>query len=123
VAFRVLCAQDVPDHATIARFRAESQDAFIGLFSQVLMIAGRAGLARLGTVAIDGTRIPANASIDANRGQAWFAEQAAAMIAEAEQVDAVENARADHGQDVDGDRIPPGLVDRSHRVERIREAG
>jgi transposase len=122
VAFRVLCAQDVPDHATIARFRAQCQDAFIGLFAQVLMIAGRAGLAHFGTVAIDGTRIPANASIDANRGRAWFAEQAATMIAEAEQIDALENARADQGEDVDGDRMPPGLVDRSHRVERIREA-
>jgi transposase len=90
VAFRVLCAQDVPDHATIARFRAQCQNAFIGLFAQVLMIAGRAGLAHFGTVAIDGTRIPANASIDANRGRAWFDEQAAAMIAEAEQIDVLE---------------------------------
>jgi hypothetical protein len=122
VAFRVLCAQDVPDHATVARFRAECQDAFIGLFAQVLMIAGRAGLAHFGTVAIDGTRIPANASIDANRGRAWFADQAAAVIAEAEQIDALENARADQGQEVDRDRMPPALVDRSHRVERIREA-
>jgi transposase len=44
VAFRVLCAQDVPDHCTIARFRAECQVAFTGLFTQVLMIAGHAGL-------------------------------------------------------------------------------
>jgi Transposase domain (DUF772)/Transposase DDE domain len=122
VAFRVLCAQDVPDHATIARFRAQHQDAFTDLFSQVLMIAGQAGLARFGTVAIDGTKIPANASIDANRGQAWFAEQAATMIAEAEHVDAVENARTDQDENLDGDRIPPSLVDRSHRIERIQEA-
>jgi transposase len=122
VAFRVLCAQDVPDHATIARFRAQCQDAFADLFSQVLMIAGQAGLARFGTVAIDGTKIPAYASIDANRGQAWFAEQAMTMIAEAEQADAIENSRTDQDENLDGDRIPPGLVDRSHRTERIREA-
>jgi transposase len=122
VAFRVLCAQDVPDHATIARFRALHQDAFADLFGQVLMIAGRAGLARFGTVAIDGTKIAANASIDANRGQAWFAEQATTMIAEAEHVDAIDNARAESDENPDGDRIPPGLVDRSHRMERIREA-
>jgi transposase len=121
VAFRVLCAQDVPEHATIARFRAEGQEAFLGLFSQVLMIAGRAGLGQFGTVAIDGTRIPANASIDANRGQAWFVEQAAAMLAEAAHVDAVETARADDG-DGDGDRMPAALVDRSHRAQRIRQA-
>jgi transposase len=122
VAFRVLCAQDIPDHATIARFRAQHQDAFADLFSQVLMIAGRTGLARFGTVAIDGTKIAANASIDANRGQTWFAEQAATMIAEAEQADAIDNARTDQDENFDGDRMPPGLVDRSRRTERIREA-
>ncbi len=122
VAFRVLCAQDVPDHATIARFRAQHEDAFADLFSQVLMIAGQAGLARFGTVAIDGTKIAANASIDANRGHAWFAEQAAAMITQAEHADAIDNAHADQDENLDGDRMPPELVDRSHRAERIREA-
>jgi transposase len=66
---------DVPDHATIARLRAQHQGAFAELFGQVLMIAGQAGLVRFGTVAIDGTKIAANASIDANRGQAWFADR------------------------------------------------
>ena len=61
VAFRVLCAQDVPDHCTVARFRADCQDAFASLFTHVLLIAGHAGLARFGTVAIDGTKIAANA--------------------------------------------------------------
>ena len=75
VAFRVLCAQDGPDHATIARFRAEHQDAFEVLFTQMLEVAATAGLARLGTVAIDGTKIPANASIDANRGREWLNQQ------------------------------------------------
>lgn len=122
IAFRVLCAQDVPDHATIARFRGQHQDAFAYLFSQVLMMAGRAGLARFGTVAIDGTKIAANASIDANRGQAWFDEQAAAMVAEAEHADAIDNARTDQDDNRDGDRIPARLVNRSHRIERIKEA-
>ena len=72
VAFRVLCAQDGPDHATIARFRAEANEVFTDMFSQVLMIAARAGLGRFGTVAIDGTKIRANASMDANRGREWF---------------------------------------------------
>jgi hypothetical protein len=102
-------------------FRAQHQDAFADLFSQVLMIAGRAGLARFGTVAIDGTKIAANASIDANRGRAWFAEQAAVMIAEAERADEVDSARSDQDGN-GGDRVPAGLIDRSHRMERIREA-
>jgi transposase len=67
VAFRVLCAQDVPDHAAIARFRAGCQEAFASLFVQVLLVAGKAGLARFGTVAIDGTKIAANASVAALR--------------------------------------------------------
>ena len=75
VAFRVLCAQDGPDHATIARFRADAQEAFSDLFSQVLTIAARAGLGRFGTVAIDGTKIRASASIDANRGREWFDQE------------------------------------------------
>ncbi len=77
VAFRVLRAQDGPDHATIARFRELAGNGFIDLLSQVLMIAERAGLARFGTVAIDGTKIAANASIDANRGKEWFDRQVA----------------------------------------------
>ena len=82
VAFRVLCAQDGPDHATIARFRVDAQEVFRELFAQVLMIAARAGLGRFGTVAIDGTKIKANASIDANRGREWFDQQAASMVAD-----------------------------------------
>jgi hypothetical protein len=121
VAFRVLCAQDPPDHTTIARFRAEAGAAFAGLFTQVLLVAARAGLARFGTVAIDGTKIAADASIDANRGGDWLAQQVTAMVSEAEQVDAAEDAAEDAG---DGravsDRVPgsPG----SGRQERIRAA-
>src|SRR3954452_6346501 len=142
VAFRVACAQDGPDHATIARFRAEHQDAFAGLFTEVLLVAAAAGLAHLGTVAIDGTKIPANASIDANRGQDWLEAQTQAqvcrIVTEAERVDAAEDAASrpagfngnrDDGDD-DGDddgggdceRVPARLRDRSHRVERIRQA-
>ncbi|MFZ2173077.1 MAG: transposase [Rhodococcus sp. (in: high G+C Gram-positive bacteria)] len=122
VAFRVLCAQDVPDHCTIARFRAECQDAFTGLFTQVLMIAGRAGLGKFGTVAIDGTKIPANASIDANRGHQWLSEQVAHMIADAEQTDTAENTRVAQREHRDGERVPDRLMDQSSRARRIREA-
>ena len=121
VAFRVLCAQDPPDHTTIARFRAEAGPAFAGLFTQVLLVAARAGLARFGTVAIDGTKIAANASIDANRGGDWLAQQVAAMVTEAEQVDAAEDAAedADDGTAV-GDRVPGSGG--SGRRQRIRAA-
>lgn len=123
VAFRVLCAQDGPDHTTIARFRADAADAFSDLFAQVLMIAARAGLGRFGTVAIDGTKIRANASIDANRGRRWFDQQVASMLADADRTDRAEDAAA---SETDGDdrpdRVPADFGDRSRRLERIRQA-
>jgi hypothetical protein len=123
VAFRVLCAQDGPDHATIARFRADAQQWFTDLFSQVLMVAARAGLGRFGTVAIDGTKIRANASLDANRGREWFDLHVADMIAEADRTDDVEDAAAlKSPDDHQPDRIPPDLGDRTRRRERIQQA-
>ena len=123
VAFRVLCAQDIPDHCTLARFRADCQDAFASLFTHVLLIAGHAGLARFGTVAIDGTKIAANASIDANRGAEWLAEEVDRMLIEAQQVDAVEDRAAGLGQlSGEGDRVPSGLADPQDRRARIRAA-
>jgi transposase len=122
VAFRVLCAQDGPDHATIARFRADARDAFTNLFSQVLMVAAEAGLGRFGTVAIDGTKIAANASIDANRGKEWFDRQAAGVVADAEDTDGAEDAVARDAPDAGLDRVPASLGDRARRAERIRLA-
>jgi transposase len=121
VAFRVLCAQDVPDHCTIARFRSDCQDVFESLFAQVLLIAARSGLARFGTVAIDGTKIAANASIDANRGHDWLERQVREMVTDAKAIDAVEDTSS--GSD-DGpeDRMPARLADQSSRRERIRAA-
>ena len=67
VAYRVVAANQQPDHATIARFRARHQDAIAGLFGQVLSLCVRAGLVDAGVIAIDGTKIAANASFFANR--------------------------------------------------------
>ena len=112
VAFRVLCAQVAPDHATIARFRAEHKAAFAALFTQVLQVTAAAGLVRLGTVAIDGTKIPANASIDANRGQQWLDEQVRQIVAEARQVDEAEEGTSAGGtaagSQPSGGADPPG---------------
>ena len=123
VAFRVLCAQDGPDHATIARFRAEAAEAFTDLFAQVLIVAARAGLGRFGTVAIDGTKIGANASLDANRGRAWFDQHVEDIVADADRTDEAENAAATTSADDDQpDRVPADLGDRTRRRERIRQA-
>lgn len=126
IAFKVACAGDIPDHTTIARFRAVSGEAFAGLFTQVLLIAAQAGLARFGTIAIDGTKIAANASIDANRGQDWFAQHAkgiaVGVIEEAQSVDAAEDALAAHGIVDDGDHVGGPLAANPGRAERIRRA-
>lgn len=91
VAFRVVAANQQPDHATIARFRANHETAIAGLFGQVLAVCARAGLLRPGLIAIDGTKLNANASRDAS----WTAEQIAAeILAEAEATDAAEDAEA-----------------------------
>jgi transposase len=96
VAYRVLCAQDPPDHTTIARFRAAHDEVFTDLFAQVLRLCSQAGLVAVGVIAIDGTKIAANASKSANRSQQWVTEQARRIaedaVAEAAAVDAAEDA-------------------------------
>jgi transposase len=122
VAFRVICAQDVPDHATVARFRREhfADPAAMGdLFAQVLVVAARAGLGKLGLIAIDGTKIAASASKDANRAEGRLRELAAVVVAEAEAVDAAEDELFG---DARGDELPAELADPKTRGERIRAA-
>lgn len=68
VAFRVLAGNLAPDHVTICRFRSEHQDAIAGLFGQVLALCAKAGMVSVGTIAVDGTRMAANASRDATVG-------------------------------------------------------
>ena len=86
IAFRIIAAGLAPDHVTIARFRRRHADALIGLFSQVLGLCKRAGLVRLGTVAIDGTKVRANASKERFAPVA----EAANLLAEAEARDVAE---------------------------------
>ncbi len=121
VAFRVVCAGDIPDHTKIARFRKDHQDVFEDVFAQVLAVAARAGLAKFETVAIDGTKIAANASMDANRDADWFRrEEIAKIIAEARAVDEAEDT--EHGPDDRGDGTPPQLRDPTRRKARIAAA-
>lgn len=117
-AIRLLCASDAPDHCTIARFRKAHVDRFEDVFAQVLVLCARAGMGRLGTVAIDGTKIAANASIDASHREGWFREQAKKITAEADALDAAEDA--EFGPDARGDELPGELADPRTRAERIR---
>jgi transposase len=124
VAYRVLCAQDPPDHTTIARFRAEHDGAFTDVFAQVLRLCAQAGLVQVGVIAIDGTKIAANASKSANRSQQWVREQARriaeAAVSEAAAVDAAEDAaEAAAGP---GAGPPPELGTRAGRAAAIKKA-
>jgi transposase len=119
VAFRVICAQDVPDHSTIARFRQDNTAAVESLFVQVLELAGEAGLGRVGVVALDGTRLAANASHQANRRRSWLREQVAMMMAEAEQAD--EQDDAEFGEE-NPSRVDPQWANPRTRQARIAAA-
>jgi transposase len=115
VAYRVLCAQDPPDHTTIARFRAAHDEAFTDLFAQVLRLCAEAGMVRVGVVSIDGTKIAANASKSANRSQQWVREHARqiaeAAISEAVAVDAAEDAAEASGAANPYSQLPAELGD------------
>lgn len=120
IAFRVICAQDPPDHTTIARFRCLHQDSVEQLFGQVLMLCARAGLGRVGVVAVDGTKIAANASIAANRAEDSLRRAAARIVAEAAEIDAAEDAAL--GEQGDPGKVPAAWSDPKTRGARIREA-
>jgi transposase len=83
VAFRVICANLVPDHGTIARFRADHEVAIEAVFVDILRLCAGAGLASLGLIAIDGTKIGADAALDANRSGTAIRSEVARILAEA----------------------------------------
>lgn len=117
VAFRVIAANQQPDHATIARFRATHETAIAALFGQVLALCSRQGLLRPGLVAIDGTRMVANASKEANRTAEQVAEQ---ILAEAAATDASEDAHDTDGTGSSDGGSDEGIGPRSGRRERLR---
>ena len=116
VAYRVIAAGRVPDHATIARFRARHQDALAALFTQVLGLCVEAGIASAAVVAMDGTKLAADASGHRNESHEEIARE---ILEEAGRIDAAEDAV--HGSRR-GDELPAGLSTHGGRKEWIREA-
>lgn len=116
VAYRVLAANQRPDHATLARFRRRQQDAIAELFGQVLGLCVKANLVDTGVVAIDGTKIAANASFFANRDRERLANE---ILAEAEAADAAEDEQLG---DRRGDELPTEWSGSRDRRSRIRAA-
>jgi transposase len=105
VAFRIACAGDVPDHTVIARFRKDHHGTFADLFAQVLGLCARAGMVKVGVVAIDGTTIAANASIDKNKTEDTIRSMVDKLLADADDTDAAE----DRDDEPDGMSAPPGM--------------
>ena len=75
VAFRVICAGQTPDHATIARFLKRHEQAIAELFGGVLELCARSGLVKVGVVSVDGTKIQASATHHQNRSYQQIAEE------------------------------------------------
>lgn len=115
--FRMIVGDEVPDHSVIARFRKRHRSEFEALFAEVLKLCHRAGLVRLGVVALDGTKVKANASLAANRTARSLEAEVAAMVSEAEEADTAEDAMFG---DERGDELPAELRNRSGRSARLR---
>jgi transposase len=127
VAFRVLAAGNAPDFRTIADFRKTHLTALRGFFEQVLRLARELGAPRVGRVALDGSKIKANASKHKamsygrmREKQRQLREEVTQLLAQAEAADAAEDA--EYGSDRRGDELPAELQRRESRLKRIREA-
>jgi len=119
VAYRVICANNTPDHVMIARFRAENEKAIEKVFVDVVGLCARAGLASLGRIAIDGTKIGSDAALDANRDAEWIRAQISEILAEAEATDAAEHGRPGLVEDL----VEPGpLRRRGTRLAHLQAA-
>jgi len=120
VAFRVICAGNLPDHSTVARFRAEFPEAVAGFFAQVLGLCARLGMGRLGVVALDGMKIAASASKAANRTEDTLVKLAREAVAAHAAADAAGDELSGPGRR--GDEVPEDAWSPRRRDERIRAA-
>jgi transposase len=127
VACRIIVGEDIPDFRTISDFRKKHLDRLEALFVEVLKLCALAGLAKVGTIALDGTKIKANASRHKAMSydrmpeeEARLKQEIATILAEAESADATEDAA--HGRDRRGDELPRELARRESRLAKIQQA-
>jgi transposase len=127
VAFRYLTADEHPDHSTLAEFRQRHLAALAGLFTQALQLCQKAGLVKLGHVAVDGTKIQGNASKHKAMSYEHMGatekklhEEVEELLRRAEAVDAAEDEKYGKGQS--GDELPAELARRESRLAKIRAA-
>jgi transposase len=127
VAFRVISGGEHPDHTRVSEFRRVHLEALAELFVQVLKLCQKAGLVKLGMVALDGTKVKANASKHKamsyermQKDEQRLREKVAELLAAAEQVDAAEDS--EYGVGRKGDELPEDLRRAQDRLRKIREA-
>jgi transposase len=119
LAFRVLAANQAPDHVTIARFRARHEQALAGFLVASLKLCAAAGMIRVGTVALDGTKLAANAADKANRTQDRLEREVAEILRQAAEADQREDRMLG---DARGDELPAALATKAGRLARLRQA-
>jgi transposase len=116
VAFRVIAAQQHPDHATIARFVERHQEALAGLFGEVLALCASSGLAQVGVISIDGTKVQANASRNENLDYEQLGRE---LVERAIATDAAEDELYGEAR---GDELPEDFSTTAGRRGWLREA-
>jgi len=127
VDFMAVTAMQKPDFRTVNEFRRRHLSALEGLFKQVLRLCQKAGMVKLGHVALDGTKVKANASKRKAmsyermlKGEAQLEAEVKRWFAEAEAADTRDDE--EQGRDLRGDELPSWVVDKQKRLEKIREA-
>jgi len=118
VAYKVVTANQYPDHSTISRFRKDNQSHLKKLFLEILGLCAEAGLVKLGKVSLDGTKIKADASLAANRTLKHLEQEIDKMLSEAAGKDAEEDKA--FGPDKRGDEMPEELRNRESRINRLK---
>ena len=118
IAFRVIAANQCPDHTTVARFRKTHETALAALFTDVLRLCAEAGVVKVGVVALDGTKMQADAALAANRTADAITEAVQLMLIEAQEVDDTEDRV--YGPERRGDELPAALQHRQSRRVRLQ---
>lgn len=117
IAFRFITAAKTPDHATVARFRHDHEKHIKVLFIEALRLCAEAGLVKVGLVALDGTKVAADASLAANRTKDAIEKEVNKILSDAAAIDAQE--KRDFGNKRRGDELPTELADRAGRLARL----
>jgi transposase len=119
IACRVLAANQTPDHVTIARFRVRHEQALAGFLVESLKLCAAAGMVRVGTVALDGTKLAGNAADKANRTHDKLEAEVAEILRQAAAADQHEDQLLG---DARGDELPQALASKADRLARLRQA-